>query len=65
MSLTIFDDIYHEIRKRNTSGGFKAVPYSDEFIKYAAGYYGLSMELIHNIIQILINSHKIFPIEII
>ncbi|HRV15599.1 MAG TPA: hypothetical protein P5130_10000 [Spirochaetota bacterium] len=65
MSLTIFDDIYHEIRKRNTSGGFKAVPYSDEFIKYAAGYYGLSMELIHNIIQILINSHKIFSIEII
>lgn len=65
MSLTIFDDIYHEIRKRNTSGGFKAVPYSDEFIKYAAGYYGLSMELIKNIIQILINSHKIFSIEII
>ena len=65
MSLTIFDDIYHEIRKRNTSGGFKAVPYSDEFIKYTAGYYGLSMELIKNIIQILINSHKIFSIEII
>jgi len=65
MSLTIFDDIYNEIRKRNAAGGFKGVPYSDEFIKYAAGYYGLSIDLVKRIIQILINAHKIFSIEII
>lgn len=65
MSLTIFDDIYNEIRKRNAAGGFKGVPYSDEFVKYATGYYGLSVDLIKRIIQILINAHKIFSIEII
>lgn len=65
MSLTIFDDIYNEIRRRNAAGGFKGVPYSDEFIKYAAGYYGISIDLIKRILQILINAHKIFSIEII
>ncbi|MGB4268622.1 MAG: hypothetical protein WBK20_05505 [Spirochaetota bacterium] len=65
MSLTIFDDIYNEIRKRNAAGGFKGVPYSDEFVKYVSGYYGLSIDLVKRIIQILINAHKIFSIEII
>ncbi len=65
MSLIIFDDIYNEIRKRNAAGGFKGVPYSDEFVKYASGYYGLSIDLVKRIIQILINAHKIFSIEII
>ncbi len=65
MSIAIFDDIYNEIRKRNAAGGFKGVPYSDEFIKYIAGYYGLSIDLVKRIIQILINAHKIFSIEII
>lgn len=65
MSLRVIDEIFNEIRKRNIVGGYKGLPFSDEFIKYLTGYYGLSAEMVKMIFQILINAHKIFSIEVI
>ncbi len=65
MSVDIVNEIYDEIYRRNKEQGWKSVPQSDEFIKYITGYIGVGKDLAEQIIQVLINSHKIFSIEII
>ena len=65
MSVDVLNEIYEEIYRRNNLQGWKAVPQSDEFIKYISAYIGVGKELAEQIIQVLINSHKIFSIDII
>lgn len=65
MSVDIVNEVYEEIYRRNKQQGWKSVPQSDEFIKYISGYIGIGKDLAEQIIQVLINSHKIFSIEII
>ncbi|MCX7679614.1 MAG: hypothetical protein N2316_10400 [Spirochaetes bacterium] len=65
MPRSIIDEIYDEIKKQNSADDTKAIPHSDVFIRKVSALVGATPELVKQIIQILVNSHKIFSFEII
>ncbi len=65
MPKSIIDEIYEEIRKQNSNSDKSAIPHSDEFIRKVSAMVGANPDLVKRIIQVLVNSHKIFSFEII
>ncbi len=65
MPKSIIDEIYEEIRKQNSNNDTTAIPHSDDFIRKASSLVGANPDLVKRILQVLVNSHKIFSFEII
>ncbi len=65
MTNKMVEEIYEEIRRQNSLLGMRAVVHSDEFLKFITASLAIEMELAKRIIKILINSHKIFSMEIV
>ncbi len=65
MSEAILDEIYDEIKKRNSLENAKAIPHSDEFINLISASIGVPVNLVKTVIKALTNAHKIFIIEIV
>lgn len=65
MPKSIIDEIYEEIRKQNSNNNNTAIPHSDEFIRQVSALAGANPDLVKRILQVLVNSHKIFSFEII
>lgn len=65
MSKEIANEIYEEIKLRNAEPGEKCIPHSDEFVNYIAGSIGISIEQAQQLLKALVDSHKIFAIEIV
>lgn len=61
----LLDDIYDEIEKHNSELGETAVPYATDIIKYICSDSGTTDVLVKESLQILVDVHKIFPIEIV
>jgi hypothetical protein len=64
MSKKITQEIFEEIRKRNAKNDIDSIPHSDEFIHYLNISIGIDPDFARKLIKALINSHKIFAIEI-
>ena len=45
--------------------GMRAIPHSDDFMKYIASSMGIEADLVRRIIRVLLNSHRIFSMEIV
>lgn len=65
MSEAILNEIYDEIKKRNSLENAKSIPHSDEFINLISASVGVPVNLVKSIIKVLTNAHKIFIIEIV
>ena len=65
MSEAILQEIYDEIKKRNSLENAKSIPHSDEFINLISASMGVPVNLVKSIIKVLTNAHKIFIIEIV
>lgn len=65
MSKELVEEIYQEIQVRNEKPGPRSVVHSDDFLKYITASTGVEPELVKKIIQVLIDSHMIFSIEIV
>ena len=65
MSNSIIDEIFREIHRQNQMIGVRAIPHSDDFIKYICSSVAIEPELARNVIKILVNAHKIFSMEIV
>jgi hypothetical protein len=61
----IADEIYEEVKKRNSKTDITSVPHSDEFVKFVSGSMGVGEDLSKKILKVLIASHKILSIEIV
>lgn len=66
MKLTqeIIESVYRQIETRNYSFNLQAVIHSDELLSIMSAQLGVSKDTINQIIQILLDSHKILHIEI-
>lgn len=65
MPKSIIDEIYEEIRKQNSNSDNTAIPHSDDFIRRVSAMVGANPDLVKRILQVLVNSHKIFTFEIV
>jgi hypothetical protein len=65
MTDKIVEEIYQEIHRQNSLMGMKAVPHSDEFMKFITASMAIDLDLARRVIKILLASHKIFSMEII
>lgn len=65
MALDTIEEIYQEINKQNALLGMRAIPHSDDFLKYITSLLGIDTGLARRIIRVLINSHRIFSMEIV
>lgn len=65
MSEAILDEIYDEIKKRNSLENAKSIPHSDEFINLISASIGVPVNVVKTVIKVLTNAHKIFIIEIV
>ena len=61
----IAEDIFEEIKQKNSQKGLKSLPHSDEFINFISSNLGIDPAKAKDMIQVLINAHKIFSIEIV
>ncbi|MFW6367021.1 MAG: hypothetical protein ACOC2H_11180 [Spirochaetota bacterium] len=66
MKLTqdMIESVYRQIETRNYSSNPQAIIHSDELLSIMSAQMGVSKDTIHQIIQILIDAHKILHIEI-
>ncbi len=64
MANKLVEEIFQELRRRNSSSGGGSIPHSDEFLKFAQSTMGIDPELAKQILQVLLNSHRIFSIEV-
>jgi len=65
MALDITEEIYREINKQNALMGMRAIPHSDDFTKYITSSLGIEADLVGRAIRVLLNSHRIFSMEIV
>jgi hypothetical protein len=65
MALDTVEEIYQEINKQNAVIGMRAIPHSDDFIKYVTSSLGVEADLVRRILRVLLNSHRIFSMEIV
>jgi hypothetical protein len=65
MGNKLVEEIYQELRRRNSASGGGSIPHSDEFFKFAQSTLGIDPDLVKQIIQVLLDSHRIFSIEVI
>lgn len=65
MPNSIVDEIFREIHRQNQMTGVRAIPHSDDFLKYITSSVAIEQELAKNVIKILVNAHKIFSMEIV
>ncbi|MGV7927667.1 MAG: hypothetical protein AB2L13_01975 [Spirochaetota bacterium] len=65
MALDTVEEIYQEINKQNAVIGMRAIPHSDDFIKYLTSSLGVEADLVKRILRVLLNSHRIFSMEIV
>jgi len=65
MAQSIIDEIFDEIKKINGNNDGTAIPHSDEFLKTSSALLGVNPDLVKKVIQVLVNSHRIFSFEII
>jgi hypothetical protein len=61
----LLNNIYADIRYRNTDRGKHAVPHSDEFSEYIGKKYSLIPFSIPTLFKMLVDSHKIFQFIIV
>jgi hypothetical protein len=64
MSKKIALEIFEEIIKKNEKTGKDSVPHSDDFMHYLYISIGIEADFARKLVKALINSHKIFAIEI-
>ena len=64
MSKKIALEIFEEIKRTNGKNNKDAIPHSDDFIHYLNISIGIEPDFAKKLIKALINSHKIFAIEI-
>jgi hypothetical protein len=64
MSKKIALEIFEEIRKKNDKSGNESIPHSDDFMHYLYISIGIEAEFARKLVRALINSHKVFAIEI-
>jgi hypothetical protein len=64
MSKKIAIEIFEEIRKKNEKAGKESIPHSDDFMHYLYISIGIEADFAKKLVKALINSHKIFAIEI-
>ncbi|MCP4761500.1 MAG: hypothetical protein GY870_06945 [archaeon] len=65
MSKKLAEEIFDEIKLKNTEKGMTSIPHSDELLAHFTPNLGIETELAKELIRVLINSHKIFAIEIV
>jgi hypothetical protein len=65
MESSIIDEVYEEIKKRNEKVDLRAVPHSDDLLKFITSSMGIDIELVRKLIRVLITSHKVFSMEIV
>ncbi len=65
MALDTVEEVYQEINRQNALIGMQAIPHSDDFIKYMTSSLGVEADLIRRILRVLLNSHRIFSMEIV
>ncbi len=65
MPKSIIDEIYEEIQKQNSNSDNTAIPHSDDFIRKVSSMLGVNPDLVKRILEVLVNSHKVFSFEII
>jgi hypothetical protein len=65
VALDTIEEIFQEINKQNALMGMRAIPHSDDFMKYIASSMGIEADLVRRIIRVLLNSHRIFSMEIV
>lgn len=65
MAFDTIEEIYQEINKQNALMGMRAIPHSDDFMKYITSSMGIEADLVRRIIRVLLNSHRIFSMEIV
>ncbi len=66
--LTVTDlvlNIFDEIEKRNKRPDNRAIPETDEFYPYLEKKFNIRSDAIEILLEVLVNSHKIFSFEII
>ncbi|MCU0821259.1 MAG: hypothetical protein MUC95_02145 [Spirochaetes bacterium] len=61
----IAEDIFEEIKMKNSQRGLKSLPHSDEFLHYISSSQGIDSVKAKEMIQLLISAHKIFAIEVV
>ncbi|TAL39187.1 MAG: hypothetical protein EPN93_02275 [Spirochaetes bacterium] len=64
MGNKLVEEIYQEIRRRNSSVGTGSIPHSDELYKFVQSSMGIDPDLAKTIIQVLVNSHRVFSMEV-
>ncbi|MFH0976050.1 MAG: hypothetical protein V1874_09740 [Spirochaetota bacterium] len=64
MSKKIAQEIFEEIRKKNEKSASDSIPHSDNFLRYLNISIGIEPDFAKRLVKALINSHKIFAIEI-
>ncbi len=65
MSRKIAEELYEEIKKRNSGNDEKSIPQSDEFIRLMSATLGVGMETVKKLIDVLVKSHMIFSFDIV
>lgn len=61
----ILDEIFDEIKKKNSKVDIMAVPHSDEFVKFVSASMGVDENFVKRFLKILIASHMILSMEIV
>ena len=64
MSKKIALEIFEEIKRTNGKNNKDAIPHSDDFIHYLNISIGIEPDFAKKLIKALVNSHKVFAIEI-
>ena len=65
MSVKLVNEIYEEIKLRNSTVNARSIPDSDEFINFMSASSGVPTQLVKQIIRLLIAAKKIFTMEIV
>ncbi|HSV97856.1 MAG TPA: hypothetical protein VLM75_13115 [Spirochaetota bacterium] len=65
MALDIVEEIFQEINKQNAVVGMRAIPHSDDFIKYVTSSLGVDADFVRRALGVLLSSHRIFSMEIV
>lgn len=59
------EEIFEEIKLKNSQKGLNSLPHSDEFLNLVASNLGIDKQNAKELIQVMINAHKIFSIEVV
>lgn len=65
MSVKTAEEIFNEIKMKNSKRDLHSIPHSDDFESFLSSNLGIDIDYAREMIKILIKSHKIFAIEIV